>query len=157
LHQQTSALLLNSPISGTVLTANLRDRAGTALSAGQELLVVADLSSLRARIYVSEYELSKIQQSARARLQVHGLFGTWEAQTFSISATPTEMDPRLLRQPELKGTIPPHYYLVDLVVANPDGALKPGMAGLARIYGHRRSLAGILLESTTAFFGRKLW
>jgi len=40
---------------------------------------------------------------------------------------------------------------------NEEGILRPGMTGLARIYGPRRSVAGILLEKLRSFWGRKLW
>jgi len=155
--QRNSGLRLVSPISGTVLSSRLQERVGTYVPEGQELLEVADLSSLRARIYVSEFELHKVWHNARAKLQVQGLMRVWDAQTLSIAARPTEMDPRLQAQTELKGMNPPHYYLVDLIVKNPDAVLKPGMSGVARLYGRRRSLAGLLWESVNDFFGRKFW
>ncbi len=45
------------------------------------------------------------------------------------------MDHRLSGKSELEEMNPPHYYLVDLLVANPTPMLKPGMAGDARVYG----------------------
>jgi hypothetical protein len=43
------------------------------------------------------------------------------------------------------------------VVANPDGRLKPGMSGTARIYGRRQSLAGLIWQEAMNFVGRKVW
>jgi hypothetical protein len=157
LTQRNNALRFSSPISGTILSSRLQDRVGGYLPEGQELLEIADLSSLRARIYISEFELNKIRSGARAKLQVQGLTRMWDAETLSIAARPTEMDPRLQAQTALKGMNPPHYYLVDLVVKNPDGFLRPGMSGVARVYGKRRSPAGLLWESISDFFGRKFW
>jgi putative peptide zinc metalloprotease protein len=157
LTQRNNALRFNSPISGTILSSRLQDRVGGYLPEGQELLEIADLSSLRARIYISEFELNKIRSGARAKLQVQGLTRMWDAETLSIAAMPTEMDPRLQAQTALKGMNPPHYYLVDLVVKNRDGFLRPGMSGVARVYGKRRSSAGLLWESISDFFGRKFW
>lgn len=154
---RNSELALNSPISGVILSTRLRDRIGSYLQEGQELLEVADLSAMRARIYVSEYQLNMVRDSARARLQVDGLYTKWDANTVSIAATPTEMDPQLVPPANLKGMNPPHYYLVDLTIRNPEGRLKPGMAGTARIYGNRRSLAALALDSVQEFFGRKVW
>jgi putative peptide zinc metalloprotease protein len=157
LSHKNSELLLNSPISGTILTPRLQDRVGSYLQEGGELLEVADTSSLRARIYISEFQLKMIQNNAPAKLRVEGTAHIWEAQTLSIAARPTEMDPRLQPQADLKGMTPPHYYLVDILINNPDAVLKPGMAGMARIYGKRRSLAALLYDSVKDFFGRKLW
>ncbi len=72
LSEMNSALQLTSPISGTMLTPRVRDLLGAYLQPAQELLEVADMSSLRARIYISEYELSKIHPGAPCVLQVRG-------------------------------------------------------------------------------------
>jgi multidrug efflux pump subunit AcrA (membrane-fusion protein) len=152
-----SALEVTSPIEGTVVTPRVHELLGSYLKEGQELLEVADLSSLRARIYISEYDLYKIRQSAKARLQVQGLLKTWPAQITLVAARPTEIDSRLVGKVELQGMNPPHFYIVGLIVQNPDGTLKPGMAGVARVYGHRRSLLGLGWETFSNFWGRKLW
>jgi hypothetical protein len=52
---------------------------------------------------------------------------------------------------------PPNFYSAELLVANPDGRLKPGMSGTARVYGQRRSLAGFILQEAMNFVGRKVW
>ena len=152
-----SALEVTSPMEGTVVTPRVHELLGRYLKEGQELLEVADLSSLRARIYVSEYDLHKIHQNANGRLQVQGLMGTWPAQIVSMAARPTEIDERLTGRVELRGMNPPHFYIVDLVVQNPDGTLKPGMAGVARIYARRRSLLGLGWEAFSNFWARKIW
>ena len=144
-------------MDGTVVTPRVHELLGSYLKEGQELLEVADLSLLRARIYISEYDLYKIRQSANGRLQVQGLLGTWPAQIVSMAARPTEIDERLAGKVELRGMNPPHFYVVDLAVQNPGGTLKPGMTGVARIYGHRRSLLGLGWETFSNFWGRKLW
>jgi len=157
LSDMESELQITSPIAGTVITPRLHDLVGNTVKAGQELLQVADLSSMRARIYISEYDLYKIRAEARARLQVNGLFQTWAAQIVSVASTPAEMDSRLAQKVELKGMNPPHFYVVDMLVQNPEGVLKPGMTGVARVYGRRRSLLGLGWEIAHNFLGRKAW
>jgi putative peptide zinc metalloprotease protein len=157
LSRRNAELQLSSPISGIVLTPRVRDLTGSYLAEGSALLQVADLSQLRARIYVSEYDLYKIRQSAHATLQVQGLLKKWQAQIVSIAPGPTEMDPRLFGTVELKGMNPPHFYFVDLFVEEPGLTLKPGMIGVARVYGKRRSLLGLGWNLVTDFWGRKLW
>jgi len=152
-----SALEVTSPIEGTVVTPRVRELLGAYVKEGQELLEVGDLSSLRARIYISEFDLYKLRHSTNGRLMVQGLPKTWPAQIVSMAARPTEIDERLGGKVELRGMNPPHFYIVDLVVQNPDGTLKPGMAGVARIYGQRRSLLGFGWEALSNFWGRKLW
>jgi putative peptide zinc metalloprotease protein len=155
--QKADALQVTSPIAGTVTTARVHDLLGTYLTEGQKLLEVADLSLLRARIYVSEYDLYRVQKDAKARLQVQGMFASRAAQIVSIAARPTELDQSLSGKVELQGMNPPHFYVVDLLVQNSEGLLKPGMTGVARVYGRRRSALGLGWELVSNFFGRKLW
>ena len=72
----------------------------------------------------------------------------------SISA---EADPGLTDQSRFKGLHPPRFYLVELRVANAEEQLKPGMTGVARIYGKRESLGGMMWENLRVMLGRKIW
>jgi putative peptide zinc metalloprotease protein len=157
LSQMRAALSITSPLSGIVITPRVQDELGSYLPGGSDLLEIADLSTLRARIYISEYDLSKIQPEADARVQVDGFVHKWYARVQSIATTSTEMDPHLTGTAQLQGMNPPHFYLVNLQLANPNLALRPGMAGLARVYGHRRSLLAMGCESFLNFWERKLW
>jgi putative peptide zinc metalloprotease protein len=157
LGEMNSALQLMSPIAGTVLTSKVQDLLGTYLPSGTELLEVADTSSLRARIYISEYNLSKITLGAAARLQLDGQFRRTEGVTSAIAVIPSKLDARLVSADQLKIANAPHFYQVDIVVQNPENRMRPGMLGMARIYGQRRSLAGMIGESVKDFWSRKLW
>jgi multidrug resistance efflux pump len=164
LSRQTSVLTseaanqeLKSPISGVVLTPRVGDRLGAYVTAGTELAEVADVSQLRARIYVSEHDMYKLRVGSEASLEVQGIFKKWNARAMAISPLPTEQDAGLEEETQYKGLRPPNFYSADLLVANLDGKLKPGMSGTARVYGQRRSLAGFLLQEAMNFVGRKVW
>jgi multidrug efflux pump subunit AcrA (membrane-fusion protein) len=157
LSSEAANLDLKSPISGVVLTPRVSDRLGAYVTEGTELLEIADLSQLRARIYVSEHDVYKLRIGSRASLQVEGIARKWNAHALAISALSTEIDPGLGDQTQYKGLLPPNFFLADLVVANPEGILKPGMAGTARIYGRRLSLGGLAWQEVRNFFGRKVW
>ena len=113
LELKNSNLALRSPIFGTIMTPRPHDLIGSYLTDGQELVEVADLSVMRARIYVSEYQLNMIRNNAEAKIEVEGLSKKWNAETLSMAARPSEMDTRLMAESQLKGMNPPHYYLVD--------------------------------------------
>lgn len=157
LAQMNTALAVITPIEGTITSARPDDMLGTYVSPGQELIEVADLSSVRARIYVSEYDLYKVHPEAEARLTVRGTVRTWCAEIAYVAARPAEIDSRLLGKAEYQGMNPPHFYVVDLAVNNPDGVLKSGMTGTARIYGRRRTMLGLGWETVSNFFRRKIW
>lgn len=157
LSQRNGALQLVSPISGTVVSPRVGDLLGAYLRPGEQLLEVADLSTLRARVYVSEWEMYKVHAGTSARVQVQGFLKKWDAKVEFISSAPVEMDPGLRSGGGLNGLNSPHFYLVDLELQNPGFVLRPGMSGIARIYGKRGSLAGTGWEAISNFWGRKLW
>jgi putative peptide zinc metalloprotease protein len=157
LSSEAANLELKSPISGVVLTPRVSDHLGAYETEGTELMEVADLSQLRARIYVSEHDMYKLRIGSQASLQVEGIFKKWNAEALAISPVSTEIAPGLEDQTQYKGMRPPNFYSADILVANPDGKLKPGMSGTARVYGQRRSLAGFIWQQVKNFVGRKVW
>ncbi len=157
LAEQAARLTLLSPISGVVLTPRLADRQGAYLPEGAALAEIADLSFMRARIYVSEYDVSKVKPGADARASVEGRAQKWTAKAIDIAPVSSLADPSLIESAKYKGLIPPSFYCVQLLIPNSDGALKPGMRGTARIYGRRRSLLALGWQTIAHFFGRKLW
>ncbi len=157
LEAQVASLDVISPISGVVLTPRVSDRLASYVPEGTDLAEVADLSKMRARIYVSEYDLFKLKIGSRARLMIDGSLRKWDTNVASIATRSSTLDPGLAEANQFKGLRPPNFYVVDMPIANPDQALKPGMAGLARVYGPRRSIAGLLWADAKRAFVRKLW
>ena len=157
LQTETSGLSVLSPISGVVLTPRVADRLGTYAPAGTTLAEVADLSRMRARIFVSEHDLYKVAIGARARLEVDGLWGRLDARVTSLAPKSSEIDPALAQASQFRGLAVTSFYVAQTEIDNPDGRLKPGMIGTARIYGERRSLAGLVWQEGWRFFARKIW
>jgi putative peptide zinc metalloprotease protein len=154
---QAASLTLVSPIAGNVLTPRLSDRMGSYVPAGADLAEVADLSNMRARIYVSEYDLFKLRIGYPARLMVDGIFRKWNTEVNSIAPQSSAIDLQLAGTTKFTGLRPPNFYVVDMRLANQDGLLKPGMVGLARIYGSRRSPIGLLWAEVERSLARKVW
>jgi putative peptide zinc metalloprotease protein len=157
LEGEAASLALRSPISGVILTPRLQDLLQRYVPEGTPLVEVADLGVMLARIYVSEYDMYNLRTGAIAQVHVAGSFRTWTSRTARIAPVFTEMDPSLLGSNEYKGLHPPHFYQVDLPIANADGALKPGLAGVARVRGERRSALALAWQEVSRFFGRKVW
>jgi len=153
---KAGSLELRSPIAGVVLTPHLGDRLGSYLTEGTPFLEVADVGALRARIYVSEYDMYKIREGAPARLHIDGTVKKWESHAASVTPSAAS-DPTLMNQTTFKGLRPPQFYAVEIPVSDEGGALKPGMTGTARVYGQRRSVAGFAIETLKVLLGRKIW
>jgi putative peptide zinc metalloprotease protein len=157
--EMSNALELKAPLTGTVLTPKVQDQLGTYLKAGTELLEIADLSKMRARIFTSEYDMYKIRAGQAAKVQLDGIVRRREGQVVLVSARPTEPPPWAEEEAgkDEKGGRLHQYYFVDILLQNPGEELKPGMTGMARVYGSRRSIGGMALEEVKNFCGRKLW
>ncbi len=154
---QIDNLSVISPISGVVVTPRVSDKAGSYVSLGTELAEVADITRLRARVYVSEYDLYKFNANSPARLQVNGSLAKHDAQTVAIAPVSSDIPRGLMDLSKYEGTRPPKFYVFDLLIDNRDGTMRPGMAGTARVYGIRRSLAGLAVLTVEEFLGRKVW
>jgi putative peptide zinc metalloprotease protein len=152
-----SNLEISSPLAGVVLTPRLKDRLGTFLHEGTEVAEVADLGLLRARVNVSEHDFSKLRLGSPAKVLVDGFARKWRSEAGRIAPVSSQSDPRVAEPTHYSGLNPPMFYVVDLTISNSENALKPGMVGTARIYGARRSLAGLTWEGIAEFMGRKIW
>jgi len=157
LRAETDGLNVLSPIAGTVLTPRVGDRLGSYVAEGTPLAEIADTSRMRARIFVSEYDLYKIAVGSPARLQIEGVWGKLDSQVTSLAPKSSEIDPALGEANQFKGLLPPNFYVAQMEIDNSDGRLKTGMTGSARVYGARRSLAGLALQETWRFVVKKLW
>jgi putative peptide zinc metalloprotease protein len=157
LRSQTAQLVLTSEISGTLVTPRVQDRLGSFVSAGTELAVVADMSAMRARIYVAETDLRKLHTGSIAKLHVGGLFSSLEGTVSAIAPTIAEMEGGVMEKEKYIGLHAPHYYFADITVPNPGGGIEIGMTGEAKVFVRRRSWAGMLAETMADFAWRKLW
>jgi putative peptide zinc metalloprotease protein len=156
-NSEAAQLVLKSPISGIVTTPRVADEEGSFVKEGTELAEISDISTMRARIYVSEYDMYKYRPSSPGLLHVDGILGKWVSGKVQVSPASTEIAPGLIDLSKFKGMRPPTFYEMDLWVTNSDGKLKPGMVGTARLYGQRRSLAGLAYREIADFVGRRVW
>jgi putative peptide zinc metalloprotease protein len=157
LKSQATELELSSPISGSVLSSRLQDRLGASVQAGLDLVEVADLSAMRARFYASEHDMHKIGLHAPVRLFVEGFPRIWDAQVEAITPVSSAIDPRLATPAQYKGLYAPNFFVVEMLISNSEGKLKPGMIGVAKIFRQRRSVLGLFWLEIVQFFGRKVW
>jgi putative peptide zinc metalloprotease protein len=157
INAQAATLDLSSPIAGVVITPRVSDRLGSYVTEGTELAQVADLRTMQARMFVSEYDLHRLQIGAPARLMVQGSIRKWSTNVESIAQHSSAIDPELSQTEKLKGLSVPNFYVIDMPLSNSEGALRPGMVGTARIYGPRRSLVGLMWVSVKRGVVRKLW
>ena len=153
---QVAALQISSPITGTLVTRKLKNLAGSFVSEGTELAEVDDFRVLRARIFVPEFQIHRVNPEAACSLKLESLFWPVRGQVSSIAPASSEIAPGLISQEKYKGSALPRYYIATVVVENP-GQLRPGMSGDAKIRVGKRSIAGFVWQTVLEFTQRKLW
>jgi putative peptide zinc metalloprotease protein len=157
LAREVNQLELRSPIDGSVVSPYLTGLLGSHLNAGATAVEIADLSSLRARLYVPESELRDVRPGQAVRLRLDSSFRSMSGVVGEIAMASAEMEKGLEPKPEYKGLAPPRYYVVTVQEPNPQGKLMYGMTGTAKIYTIRRSIVGMAWRTASDFARRKLW
>lgn len=85
----SSKSVIKSPIAGTVTRVNASvGNSASSMGAGQALFVIEDLSRLRMKVRVSEYDISKIQVGQTVKIQ-SDMIGEDEAYGVVSSIAPT--------------------------------------------------------------------
>jgi hypothetical protein len=138
------------------VTPRLQDLAGSYLQAGIPIAEVADMSTLRARIYIPEFGMRQVSLGTRVRLEPNSRFLPVDATLLSLGPTPAEAAPGLLSKEQLKGLNPPRFYVGSALVPNTSG-LREGMSGTAKIFVAHRSLGELAGIFARDLIGRKIW
>jgi putative peptide zinc metalloprotease protein len=155
--EQVAALQVASPISGVVATPRLQDRVGSFVQEGDELAEIEDARTLKARIFIPEFQVRRIRPGAPASLKLESLFQPIRGQVNSIAPASSELAAGLAEEEKYKGIAPPSYYAATVLLSNADGRLRAGMSGEAKIYVTRQSVAGFMWKNVREFVQRKLW
>lgn len=157
MNSKAANLDIVSPISGIVLTPRVTDRLGSYVLDGMDLMEIANLQVMRARIFVSEHDVYETAIGSRVRLEVDGFWKHWDSRMDTLAPQSAEIDSALAEGNTFKGLQLPNFYVATAQIGNSGARLRPGMVGLARIYGQRRSLAGLVWQKAWRFFVRKFW
>jgi putative peptide zinc metalloprotease protein len=150
-------LNLNSPIPGVVVTPRVQDLFGAHLQAGAPAVEIADLSSLRARSFVSELAVREIHPGSPADLLLDDGSRITGLRLASLAAASSNLEPGLMESEAYKGMQGAQFYALTILVPNNGGRLRQGITGTAKIYLRRRSLAGLAAQAIYDFACRKIW
>jgi hypothetical protein len=135
----------------------VRDLVGSYVRAGDPLVEVADVTVLRARIYVPEFDMSGVRAGNRVSLKLDSAFGRRESEVAEVAPAASAIEPGLAPKETYQGMSGVDFYAVTALVGNRDGRLKPGMSGSAKILIARRSLAGLAGKAVRDFVERTVW
>ena len=136
-------LEIRAPMDGVVVTANVGQEAGRYLSAGDEFARVVDRSTMKARILVQDRELPDVQPGAPAKVKVLPFpYRTYSGHVDKILPA-AALDHPVAQTVKLErlGQELANFVAVEMEIPNPDGTLREGMTGKAKIAGARHSMA----------------
>jgi putative peptide zinc metalloprotease protein len=156
---KVDALEVRAPITGVVATPLVEQRAAEYLATGDELCEVVDRSTMKARILVRDWELEDVPAGSRAQLKVSPYpFRTYAGSVAQV--LPAAAPDRPVRKPqqlERLGQELTNYFAVVTVFPNPDGSLREGMTGTAKIDGRSRPLVWQAGRGLWRWLRSQLW
>jgi len=154
--EKVAQLSIRSPVSGVVLTPRTEDLIGRSVDEGDLLLELADVSQMKADIYIPEYAMHQIRVGEKVRLLAEGQLSPTSGVLSLLSPAPVPLTEGLVAKEQLQGINPPRYFLGTVLLKN-DGNLRVGVAGTAKLWTGRKSLAGFGWRFGRELVERRLW
>jgi hypothetical protein len=143
--EESEQLAVAAPAGGLVTTKDPENLLSSNVTTGETLLTIVDPSQLLARLFVPVSEMDHIRTGDPVSLQlpsqfseIHGRLGTMEG-----SAVP--LPPGVMANNDYKGIARPTFYTTRMPLGGSDSQIRPGLAGEAKIFSTRHSLAYRLL------------
>lgn len=147
LKAEQEKLVITAPSEGVVATPRLQERIGQLAPKGGLMLVLEDVSQVRVEITVPEEDLVGLQCQQSVRLKARSLpFDT-------VEATVEKIAPVADKKPEELHSSVTVYCHVD----NPDGQLRSGMTGFAKIQRDSKPVAMILTNKVMKYLRTEFW
>lgn len=116
-------LTLIAPISGILIEDDIINKLGKQFELGEKICEVAGLRKVLVNILVDEKDIGDVRLHQPVRLKVKPFLGSlFQGEVSKISPAS-----------KYEETKKRNFYSVELLVDNPDGKLKPGMTGFAKI------------------------
>lgn len=140
---------IHAPIAGVLVTARPERLLGTHVQPGTALLSIQEVGTLDVDINVPEKELAEIRIGQPVELKVLGYPDlTYTAQVVEIAPVVTSTNEQLAAATHM---------VVRCRMSDPDGMLKPGMTGEARIACGQRTLMSLFTRRLRRWVKVEFW
>jgi GAF domain-containing protein len=153
---ELGATIVRAPADGTVLTERPYELVDMRAAAGAPLLVLGRTDSLEVEFALPQRDVARVAVSQRVRLRVDALpQRTFEGRLISVAPLPATVLAELSSEvvniasamPAIATASDAATFPARAVVANPDGALRPGMRPQLRVLTAPASLAERMLRA----------
>jgi putative peptide zinc metalloprotease protein len=156
LADQLKGLQLTSPIAGVVVTPHTQDLLGDYVGEGTEVIEIADLKTMTARIYIPEFEMRDVRVGTEVRMQMPSQITPLTGVLNSVDPLSSQIDPALAEKSQLSGIVKAPSY-VGFVSLRNDGSLREGMTGTAKLFVRRQSLATMATRFARDLAESRFW
>jgi putative peptide zinc metalloprotease protein len=146
LKHESEGMAIVAPKSGVVLGDDLRKMVGRRYNRGEEICRIGEIGKFLLKIDVNEREIGSVRLDSPVRFKLKTVPG--RVFTGRVSKINAEPIPNQYSQ---------RFYPVEVLIENPDGMLRPGMTGFARISFGRQSIGMILAEKVWQALRPELW
>jgi putative peptide zinc metalloprotease protein len=154
--QAMDRLTPTASIPGIVMSNEIDDLRGTYLETGSPVAEIADMSTMRVRMFVPEFSVNEVRPDQPVRLLLDGRYQPVDTEVSEVLPASAELAPGLESASSYKGLANSKFYVVESYVTN-DGSLRDQMNGLVKIRTGRQSAAGLMAREVVDFVGREVW
>ena len=137
--------LLRSPIDGLVATPHIEDAVGRNLKPGDTFAEVVDTSRASVDVAIDEHDVSLLRAGEKASIKLEGF------PTRTFHGELTVVSPKAQVQGD------DHVFFARASISNPDGLIRSGMQGRAKIFTAWRSAGVVLLRRPGMWLWSKIW
>ncbi|WP_166822533.1 efflux RND transporter periplasmic adaptor subunit [Thalassoroseus pseudoceratinae] len=153
LKAEQTKLKIASPVSGVVATQHMQEKYGQLVLKGGLVCIVENIENARIEITVPEEDVAGLEVGQHVQMKARSLpFELVEARVEKIA--PTIAAPEVIGQQPTPTT---NTFTVYCGVDNPDGELKTGMTGFARISRDETALGSLLINKVLKYVRTEFW
>lgn len=136
---------LVSPATGVIVTPRIEERVGQYLTKGSELCVVADVGTFLAEVAVPENDATLVQQGERVAIK--------------LNPYPTRLFRGTVTRPgsHVRQEDKDRFIVAEVRIDNPDGLLKTGMQGKAKVSTVRVPLIVAIFRGPVRWAWGRIW
>lgn len=138
-------LQIRSPIDGVVLQGDLERAEGAPMQTGDRLFEIAPIDTMLIEVALPQTEIAHVREGMSVKVQLEAFPGrVFEAE---VERIPPRSE---LRQNQ-------NVFVCEASLQNPEGELRPGMNGEAKVVGDRKMLIWTLIRPAVNYCRLKLW
>jgi putative peptide zinc metalloprotease protein len=159
--EAADSLVVRATVDGRILTAQPGALVGQQVGSGEELLALAGGSpgevQRRVRVFIPAGEMNRIRVGDEVAMSPPGTFVVVRMRLTPLDGATATLPEGLIAHPEYKGIALPTFYCARIMLPEGSPRLGLGTAGVAKVFGERRSLAARVMEVVVDVARAHVW